>query len=229
MKKALFTEAAKCAPETGHLRAITDAGFKAAELYLSKAIMARSGDVARLCKKFPLQYALHAPNDAHCPGKLRELAEKTGARVIVLHDIFWEDEWRQTIEIFRGSPVKLCVENMTCSHDPLKFMRRYGLGRCLDLEHLQLECRGVYESEFLRIMRQASHIHITGYTPGSARWHTPADYAPDNSARMLDLLAQAGYDGLVVSEAGTEYQTPQMFAATAAFFRQWRKCRSQKP
>ncbi|NLO91450.1 MAG: sugar phosphate isomerase/epimerase [Elusimicrobia bacterium] len=229
MKKVLFTEAAKCAPETGHLRAISDAGFKAAELYLSKAIMSRASEAARLCRRFPLRYALHAPNDAHCPERLRELAEGLGARIVVLHDIFWEDEWRQTIEVFKGSRIKLCVENMTCSHDPLKFMRRYGLGRCLDLEHLQLECQGVYEAEFLRIMRQASHIHLTGYTAGSARWHTPVDYSPAASARMLDLLAESGYDGLVVSEAATEYQTPAMFAATAEFFRQWRKSRGRQP
>ncbi|HOX23192.1 MAG TPA: hypothetical protein PLL10_06990 [Elusimicrobiales bacterium] len=216
MKKPLFTEAAKCAPQAAPLEAISEAGFRAAELYLSGKIMSRACDAARLCKKFPLKYALHAPNDAHCPVALRGLAEKLNARIIVLHDIFWEDEWRQTIETFRGSGIKLCVENLSCSHDPLKFMRRYGLGRCLDLEHLQLECHGIFEEEFARLFRQAAHIHMTGYTPGSSRWHTP------------DMLAEAGYSGFVVSEAEVKYQTAQSLAKTASFFRQWRKARSAK-
>ena len=226
MKKPLFTEAAKCAPDAKTLEAITVAGFKAVELFLSKPIMARSREVVKLCRKFPLKYALHAPNDAYCPGAVRELASELKAKVVVIHDIFFDDEWMETADVFKNSGIKLCVENLVCSHEPLKFMRRFGMGRCLDLEHMQLECAGVYRSEFRSLMLQTSHVHMTGYTPGSSRWHTPADYAPENNALFLDMLTETGYSGFVVSEAGVKYQTPADFARTAAFFRQWRKNRS---
>jgi len=226
MKKPIFTEAAKCAPDAKILDAICNAGFKAVELYLSKPIMARAPQVVKLCGKFPLKYALHAPNDTYCPEELHALAEELNVRVVVMHDIFWEDEWLRTASVFKGSGIKICVENLRCSHDPLKFMRRFGMGRCLDLEHMQLECNGAYSDEIRRIMRKTSHIHMTGYTPGSARWHTPADYAPESNAMFLDMLADAGYSGFVVSEAEVKYQTLESFARTAAFFRQWRKNRS---
>ena len=67
-------------------------------------------------------------------------------------------------------------------------MRRYGFKRCLDLEHLQMQCAGVYEEEFLPVIRQASHIHMTGYFYGSDLWHTHIHQSPSTLFIFLNLL-----------------------------------------
>lgn len=204
------------------LGCITRAGLEAVELYLSKDIMADAKDIIDLCKAFPLKYSLHAPNDDYEPLKLAELAQGVNAEVIVFHNIFWESEWENVARIFNDIRVKLCIENVSNIHEPLKFMRRYGMGRCLDLEHLQMECCGFYEEEFVKIMREASHIHLTGYTFGSELWHTHIHQSPEHNLHILGLLAKIGYSGFVVSEAKLSLQTYDDFKKLNDFCKTWR-------
>jgi len=86
-------------------------------------------------------------------------------------------------------------------------MRRLGFGRCLDLEHLQLECGGIFEEEFVRPLKQASHVHLTGYIYGSHLWHTHIHHSPQQSLYILNLLKKVRYSGFVVSEARLSFQT----------------------
>lgn len=48
--------------------------------------------------------------------------------VLVFHDIYWDDEWEYIIQLFKDIKIKLCVENVSSSLEPLKLMRRYGIG-----------------------------------------------------------------------------------------------------
>jgi len=193
------------------------------ELYLSRKILADLDGVMRLCRNFPFRYALHAPSDEYNLPKLAKLAEVIGARVVIFHNIYWEDEWRDIVETFRATGVRLCVENTYSVHEPLKFMRRYGIGRCLDLEHLQQECAGVYKEEFIRVIKDASHIHLTGYIYGSELWHTHIHCSPAHSLYLLDLLKKVGYSGFVVSEAKESLQTYEEFKKLKDFFQNWKE------
>lgn len=217
--------AAKCAPERKILSDIKGAGLEAVELYLSQEIMSDSQGIVKLCRDFAFRYALHAPNDHYNPGNLAELANAIRAEVVVFHNIYWEEEWEEIIRAFKENKAKLCLENTYSVHEPLKFMRRYGLARCLDLEHLQMECGGVYEEEFIRVLKKTSHIHMTGYVWGRQLWHTHIHRSQAHSQYLLDLLKQAGYRGFVVSEAKESLQRDAEFKKLYDFFRRWKDSR----
>lgn len=214
--------AAKCAPQKSILNDVKKAGLEAVELYFSRELLNDSHKIIELCKSFSFGYAVHAPNDGHAPLKLPEVVKAIGAKIVVFHNVYWEDEWERIIKIFKNVKTKLCIENVYSIHEPLKFMRRYGMSRCLDLEHLQMECAGVYEEEFIPFIRQSSHIHLTGYVFGSNLWHTHIHYSPEHSIYLLNLLKKAGYSGFVVSEAKSSLQTYKEFKKLNDFCKRWR-------
>lgn len=215
--------AAKCIPQEKIILDIQRAGLEAIELYLTDDIQTELRKIIKLCKVFSFRYAVHAPSGVYEPGLLAELSEGIKAEVVIFHNIYWEDEWDAIYNTFKDTKVKLCIENTYSIHEPLKFMRRYGLHRCLDLEHLQLECGGFYEEGFTPVIKQASHIHLTGYVYGSQLSHTHIHYSPEHNLYILNLLDKAGYSGLVVSEAKTQLQTYEEFARLNDFYQKWRK------
>ncbi|MBU2541505.1 MAG: sugar phosphate isomerase/epimerase [Candidatus Omnitrophica bacterium] len=215
--------AVKSAPELRILSDIEKAGICGVELYLNGQMLGNLDVLIALCRRFSFSYAVHAPHDLGTPDKLSELVKAIGAKIVVFHNIYWEDEWLDITKIFTPIKTKLCVENTHSVHEPLKFMRRFGLGRCLDVEHLQLECCGVYEEEFLPVIKDASHIHLTGYVFGSDLWHTHLHQSPDHSLYMLDLIRRAGYSGFVVSEARASLQTYFEFKKLNDFYMSWKE------
>ncbi len=213
--------AAKCAPEAHILSAVQESGLQGVEIYLNGPWLDRVPEIIRLSKDFPLRYALHAPADAFRPEELGELASGLQAEIVVFHDILWDDEWEVVRDTFAPLPTRVCVENVATVHQPLKFMRRFGMGFCLDLEHLQMEAGGVYEEEFLRVMKMACHVHMTGYSFGTQLWHTHIHQTPGHSSYLLNLLKRADYTGMIVSEAQVCYQTLVEFSKMSAFSRGW--------
>lgn len=214
--------AAKSAPIERIFLEIEKAGLKAVEVYLSEEILNSLQKAIKICRKFPFRYALHVPVTGFGSVKLvAELAGKISAEIIVFHNVYWEDEWGAIFKAFKGIKANLCVENTYSVHEPLKFMRRYGMRRCLDLEHMQMECCGFYEEEFIKVIRQASHIHLTGYTYGSQLWHTHIHSSIRHNLYLLNLLKKAGYSGLVVSEARQSLQTYREFKKLNEFYKRW--------
>jgi sugar phosphate isomerase/epimerase len=220
-KEILF--AAKSAPEERIFCDIQKAGLKAVELYLSGKIMLQVDNIAALCKSFPFRYAVHAPNDCYCPLELAGLVEDIGAEVVVFHDIYWEDQWKSLMKAFKEIKARLCVENISSIYNSSKFMLRYNLGRCLDLEHLEMECLGIFEEEFLKVMKEASHVHLTGYKHNSRLWHTHIHHSPAHSLYLLQLLKKSGYSGFVVSEAKLSFQTYREFKRLNDFIGKWKQ------
>lgn len=212
--------AAKCAPEEKILKNIEKAGITAVELFTNLKYLNDFEGVKRVCKKFPFRYAVHAPNEGFEINLLAELADSLKAEVVVFHNIYWEDEWEHIAKVFDGVNTKICIENVASALDPVRLMRRYGFGHCLDLEHLQMQCAGVFEEEFLTVMSQASHIHMSGYSFGSKNWHTPIHHAQEHCSYLLKLLKKANYSGMIVSEAKVSYQTPEEFVKLIQFMRE---------
>jgi hypothetical protein len=214
--------AAKCAPEEKILKDIERAGLSAVELYISIEYLHKLNNIKQVCRRFPFRYAIHAPTDGYEPELLSELVDASKAEIVVFHDIYWEDEWKYITEKFKPLKCKLCIENVFSAIEPVKYMRRFGLGRCLDLEHLVMEVNGIFEEPFIGLIKEGLHIHMTGYTYGSKAWHTPIHHAPEQSIYLLNMLKQAGYSGLVVSEAQKIYQTREEFRALYDFFQRWK-------
>jgi hypothetical protein len=210
--------AAKSAPDREILSAIKESGIEAVEIFLSKSILDRLDENIILCNEFSFKYAIHAPNDCFMPYELLCFAESVGAEIVVHHDILWDDEWIELINLFRHKNIKLCVENIKTTFDWTKFKRRYDLGVCLDLEHLIFEVGGIFKEEFERIIQFADHIHMTGYIAGSDKWHSHIHHSKDQSRMFLDMVKQTGFSGLIVSEARVSYQTIEEFKSLRYFF-----------
>jgi hypothetical protein len=149
---------------------------------------------------------------------LAELGTEINAGVVVVHNIYFEDEWAEFAKKFEKVKTKVCVENIASTIEPLKFMMRYDYGRCLDLEHMQIEICGFFEEEFVNVMKEATHVHMTGYVFGSNLWHTHIHYSPKENMRALKLLKQAGYKGMVVSEAKSSCQTLREFVNLKKYY-----------
>lgn len=222
----VFQIAAKCAPDEKILSDVQKAGLGAVELYLSRDMLRAPDAVLRAARKFDLTYAVHAPTDDVEPEALKYLVQELHSRIVVFHDILWEDEWPALVETFKGVDTRLCVENITGVHEATKFIRRYGFGRCLDLEHVQFQIIGLFSDEVAGIISTAAHIHVSGYTVGSDRWHTHVHHAPEHGVRLFDLIAGAGYTGMVVSEARVAYQRLEEFVKLKEFYDAWRQKRS---
>lgn len=217
-KKNSMILAVKSAPDEDIFSSAREAGIGALEIYLSKGIFKDLKAIMKLCSKFSFQYAIHAPNDSYEPEKLAELSKAIKAEVVVFHNIYWDDEWDKVDKIFKGLKTRVCIENIFSIHEAVKFERRYEFGRCLDLEHLQMECGGVFEEEFINAIKRASHIHLTGYTFGSCLWHTHFHHNLTHGIYMLELLKKAGYSGFVVSEAKVTLQNKAEFMKLAKFY-----------
>lgn len=89
-----------------------------------------------------------------------------------------------------------------------------------------MEVNGIFEEPFFDLIKESSHIHMTGYVFGSKLWHTPIHHAPEQGIYFLNLLEKAGYTGFVVSEAKESYQTRNEFKALYDFFKNWKDSRS---
>jgi len=215
--------AAKCAPEEEVLFDVCKSGIKAVELYLSKELLGGVSYISRLCKKYPLRYAVHAPNDGFALDELAELTKNINAEIVVFHNNYWEDEWVGIVGRFKDLSARLCIENIHSVHEPVKFMKRYDMGRCLDIEHLQIQCAGVYEEAFIPIIKEASHIHLSGYRHGSSLWHTHIHHSPEHGMYMLGLLKKTNYNGFVVSEAKVSLQTYAEFKKLRQFYESWKR------
>lgn len=219
--------AAKCPPQEKLLEDVVKAGINAVELYLSEEFLKNLKKVVSICRTFPLRYAIHAPTDGSNISNLIEIVKLINAEIVVFHDVYWEDEWKEIVTSFKNINTKLCVENTCNVHEPLKFIRRYGLSRCLDMEHLLMQCAGIYEEEFIKVIKQTSHVHLTGYIYGGELWHTHIHHSPEQSMVLLDLLKRSAYSGLVVSEASVSLQTYEEFKKLNEFFQMWKESRSK--
>ncbi len=212
-----ITLAGKCAPQQRILSNIAEAGIEAVELYTDPQWLERLDEIKRVCEPFDFRWAIHAPNKGFEPQRLAELAQAIGAEVMVFHCIYWEDEWARLVEAFDGVEITLCAENITTALESLPLMRRYGFGRCLDLEHVQLECAGLNEEDFLPLIAESTHIHLTGYVHGGELWHTHVHHSPEHGERVLRLVKKAGYSGMIVSEARARHQSLDEFRRLKAF------------
>jgi hypothetical protein len=66
------------------------------------------------------------------------------------------------------------------------------------------------------------HVHLPGYWPGFDT-HRPMYCSREMVFPVLSLLAEAGFEGLVVSEASPEYQNGQELRMDVLLFDAWRQ------
>lgn len=203
--------AAKSAPTHDTFSILEDVGIEAVEVY-TDAFQLNRGDIIDICHDFNFDYVVHTPNDVYAPEKIFNLAKSIKAKLMVTHDIYWEDEWPEIIQHSTESGIPLVIENVDGTSAFQKILRRYNLKRCLDFEHIIYQMGGFAPGVFSNnIINDIVHVHLTGYEHGNGKHHTHFYEAAKQSMEILRFLTNCGYNGMVVSEALLEYQTKEHF------------------
>ncbi len=225
--------ATKLAPVSAALETAFRAGFRHAELYLDAAILLDwQGSLARALH-YPNSYALHFPNRAELPAEaLRgcvELYRGLHCRSLVIHQPLFD---RYAAELLRLAPeLRLAIENHVLTPAQFAEWAERSPGLTLDVEHYwKYTLRDAPLSQMLEQVRlflerhgdKLRHIHLPGYWPG-CREHRPMYCAREMVFGIWSLLAEARFEGLVVSEVGTEFQNVAELQMDTLLFEAWRQ------
>ena len=209
--------AAKSIPAYDIFSVLEDVGIKAVEVY-TDVLQLNRPDIIDICHDFNFDYAVHAPNDVYAPEKIFNLAKSIKAKLVVTHDIYWEDEWPEFIQSSMNSGIPIVIENVDGTSTFQKILRRYNLNRCLDFEHLIYQMGGFTPNIFANIIADTVHVHLTGYEHGNGKHHTHFYEAAKQSMEILGFLKNYEYNGMIVSEALPEYQTKEHFEKLVDFY-----------
>ncbi len=224
--------ATKFAPERPLLEQAHRAGFHFAELWLNAAVLADWRAVADLCRDYPFGYALHFPNRldqaGHTLEEVVQLYRALDCRSLVIHQPHFD---RYGAELTRlGPELRLAVENHNLDPEAFRLWAERNRGLALDVEHVwKFTLPGAPLARVLEEVRtflahfagKLEHVHMPGYYPGLPE-HRPMYGSRDLVFGVLSLLAEVGFDGLIVSEVNTEYQNPNDLRMDVLLFEIWR-------
>jgi sugar phosphate isomerase/epimerase len=229
--------ATKCAPTPQALDQAYRAGFRHAELWLDAAALADEQIVLRHARDYPFTYALHFPNSLSLPAEALEqlvaLSRGLAAQCVIIHQPMFD---RYAESLLRLEPrLSLAIENHKLTPEAFDRWAERSPGLALDIEHLwkftardgPLEAllgrlRGLLAQHGARLR----HVHMPGYWPGFKE-HRPMYCARELVLPVLSLLAGAGFEGLIVSEANLEHQNPEELRMDVLLFDLWRQRHDQ--
>jgi hypothetical protein len=225
--------ATKFAPELAPLETAYRAGFRHAELWLDQAVLAGWQTVLSRTRHYPNSYALHFPNRLDLPAETLEqtvhLYRGLGCRALVIHQPMY-DRFREPL--LRLEPeLRLAVENHKLTPEQLTDWAERNDGLALDVEHVwKFTLRDGPLERLLEAVRallarpgdKLRHVHLPGYWPG-LREHRPMYCAREMVFPVLSLLADARFEGLVVSEVNPEYQNDLDLRMDVLLFDGWRR------
>jgi sugar phosphate isomerase/epimerase len=225
--------ATKFVPETDALETAHRAGFRYAELWLDAAVLADRQNVLHRTRHYPFGYALHAPNRLdlapHTLESAVSLYRDLDCRCMVIHQPSYD---RHHEALLRLEPeLRLAVENHKLTLEGFVAWAERNGGLALDVEHLwKYTLHDAPLSELLaqvrtfldRFAAKLRHVHLPGYWPGFAE-HRPMYCSREMILPILSLLAEAGFEGLVVSEANPEYQNAHELRMDVLLFDAWRE------
>jgi sugar phosphate isomerase/epimerase len=225
--------ATKLLPEQRAFETAYRAGFRFAEIWLGPAVLAERASVVQQARYYPNGYVLHFPNRLDLTpemlGHVVELHRSLGCRAMVIHQPM-HDKFQG--ELLRLEPtLRLAVENHRLTPDAFTEWAERNSGLTLDVEHVwkftlhdaPLERLLDWVRAFLaRYRDKLLHVHLPGYWPGLAE-HRPMYCAREMIFPVLSLLADAGFDGLVVSEVNPQYQNEPELRMDVLLFDAWRE------
>ncbi len=231
--------ATKFVPEQQAFETAYQAGFRFAELWLGPAVLADHADVTQLARDYPNGYVLHFPNRLDLAPEMLEhaveLHRNLGCRCMVIHQAM-HDKYRDVL-LHLEPTLQLAVENHKLTPDGFTAWAERNSALTLDVEHVwkftlrdaPLERLIDWLQPFLAQYRdKLMHVHMPGYWPGFAE-HRPMYCAREMVFAVLSLLADADFDGLVVSEVNPPYQNLPELRMDALLYDAWRVERDQPP
>ncbi len=225
--------ATKFLPDVKAFETAYRAGFRNVELWLDAAILANWQTVARLARSYPNGYVLHFPNRLDLsPATLEQtvaLYRELDCRALVIHQPMFD---RYHEALVRLEPdLRLAVENHKLTPDGLAAWAERNPGLALDVEHVwkytlrdgSLEqVLGQVRDLLARFAGKLRHVHMPGYWPGLAE-HRPMYCARELVLPVLSLLAEAGFEGQIVSETNPPYQNLNDLSMDVLLFDTWRR------
>ena len=209
--------ATKFAPSREACGLASQAGFGHAELWTDEATLGAWREVVDVVSRFPLDYALHFPNrklaDPLAVSGAVELYRALGCRAMIIHQPQFD---RYGDALLRREPgLRVAVENHDLSPAAFDDWARNSPGLTLDVEHLWLYTLADAPLDVLldvvrrfleRHVAKLRHVHLPGYVPGWAT-HRPMYCSREMVYGLFSLLDEFGFQGQVVSEVNSEYQT----------------------
>jgi hypothetical protein len=225
--------ATKFAPRLAALETAYRAGFRFAELWLDAAALAEWQTAVRLCRQYPFHYALHFPNRLDAADTVLEqtvaLYRALHAGCIVIHQPMIDRYGEPLLRLEPG--LRLAVENHKLAPEEFTAWAERNPGLALDVEHVwKFTLPEAPLNQLLEQVRQfltlygskLRHVHLPGYWPG-LREHRPMYCACDLVFPVLSLLAEAEFEGLVVSEVNPEHQNAAELRMDMLLFDLWRQ------
>lgn len=227
----MFRLATKFRPESEAFERACAAGFRGAEFWLGTEVLADWRNVLATALSFPLYYALHFPSDALLDGvalqRIAQLYQDLDCSAIVIHQADFNAYGPALLTLC--PQMRLAVENHALDLAGFKSWEKESPALTLDVEHLWkytlADAPLAKLLSFLHAFLQASghklqHVHLPGYRPGQPE-HQPLHHSPAMVTEVFSLLADYGFDGLVVSEADQPFQNEADLSRDVAAYRQW--------
>ncbi|MEQ8787479.1 MAG: hypothetical protein RIC55_14340 [Pirellulaceae bacterium] len=231
----MFSFATKFLPCESGFHLARQAGFPAAEFWLDGTLVADWRRIAEIALRFPFRYALHFPNKGEFQADdLRDSADLYHAidsSALVMHPPMYE---RYGAALLRIDPsLRLAIENGILNPQQLPQWAETYPGLTLDVEHVWKYTLGdgpledllsEVESILSNFGHKLYHVHLPGYQCDGQEQH-PLYFNPELARAVLTLLADHGYQQLVVSEANQEFQTREHLRRDMDLFDAWHAAR----
>lgn len=227
--------ATKFAPRLPAMETAYRAGFRFAELWLDEAVLADWQRTAQHISGHPFGYAMHFPNRLESAADALKQAvwlyRKLNSRCLVIHQPMY-DKYGEPLTRLEPA-LQLAVENHKLSAEGLIDWAERNPGLALDVEHLWKftlhDCPLDQLLDHVRTLlknfaNKLRHVHLPGYWPGFQE-HRPMYCAREMIFPVLSLLAEARFEGLVVSEANLEFQNSAELRMDVLLFDAWRERR----
>jgi hypothetical protein len=225
--------ATKFPPTSAALEMAYRAGFRFAELWLDSTILADWQTPLQVLRDYPFTYAMHFPNRlersqdviAGAVGLYRQL----GCRCLVIHQPHF-DRYHEALTRLHPE-LQLAIENHKLTSEDFNRWAERSPGLTLDVEHLwKFTLKDAPLESLLARLRtfladfghKLRHVHLPGYWPGFEE-HRPVYCSREMVFPVLSSLADARFDGLVVSEVLPAFQNPDELRMDVLLFDAWRQ------
>lgn len=237
---AMFRQATKFAPRSAEAFLLAqESGYDAVEFWLGEQLIDQWQDVVELARSFPFDYALHFPNRGEFSTSQLEnviqLYHALGCSAMVIHQPMFDTYGAQLESL--DSTVRLGIENHFLDTDKKLFewatRSRY---LTLDIEHLWLFTKPdhslkqvVQTVEYLlsEFGEKLVHIHLPGYLPGQKE-HRPQYCSRNLVMKAFTLLAESGYEGMVVSETARRFHNLEELTMDRLLHQRWHTKHQQR-
>jgi len=229
----MLRQATKFAPRSEQeFKLAYDAGFRNTEFWLNKDLIEDWKSIALRAGDFDMGYALHFPNRGKFNSQhlqnVVDLYYALDCSALVIHQPMF-DEFGEALYAIDDS-IRLAIENHNLPSDN-KFEQWVEESRwlTLDVEHLWIyTAKDGSRKKMLKYVdwlldehgEKLAHVHLPGYQPGYDT-HRPQYCSRKMVFQIFNRLADAGYDGLIVSETLNKFQNAEELRMDVLLQRHW--------